>query len=337
MTSREPVPPHTLELPGLDGNTPLGVLAALGVLRLLDERSRATPAPPPRLSWRWTRRWSPVLHGPWSMDELIDLAQQDAEAWQHAAPLRLRYPKQEKSGVKLVGALKPPVAVVRAWLADALARGDQTALAYSAALMHELAHERLDEAKVVSADRIEAEGLACDRDAPFDESLLPTPFDFTSRNAQFLEQVEVIRASVTPERLAAALRDGASDPTAARTLDWDQGADVPGALFARATSTAHPGAEWLAFRGLVYFPVAGLGGSLRATSCRGRRKRGAFVWPLWEVPATPDAVASLLRYPAIETLTRAERHLLGVVEVFQAAMTVKADGYNGMFAPTRPA
>jgi hypothetical protein len=97
-----------------------------------------------------------------------------------------------------------------------------------------------------------------------------------------------------------------------------------------------PGAEWLAFRGLVFFPVAGRGSVLSTTGCHGRRKDGVFVWPLWSVPAGMPSIASLLRMADLDRLDGPARRELGVVQVFRARLTKKADGYSGMFAPSQP-
>jgi hypothetical protein len=59
-----------LPLPALDGRTPLGFLAALGVLRLLDEAIPAAPAKP-LLSWA-PDTCTAVLHdGPSTVDDLV--------------------------------------------------------------------------------------------------------------------------------------------------------------------------------------------------------------------------------------------------------------------------
>ncbi len=324
-----------IALPGLDGGTPLGFLAGLGVLRVLrgGEDDRSTQEA--RLSWRLDDRWHPVVHGvEGGLETVVQRVARDAEAWATAPVLQFRYAKREKRGVKPVGALAAPAAVYRAWLKGRLDAGDLESLEYAAALAFEAANE--PKKGGVTTEDLDEHGIPYDDAAPVERSTLPTAFDFTSRNAQFLEQVEAIRKSLDADSIRGTLRDGVADPRASRTLDWDPGADAPGAIYGSRSAGLRPAAEWLAFRGLAFFPVAGRGEVLHTTACRGRRKAGEFVWPLWDVPATAAAIASLLRCPGIDVLDPAARRERGIAQVFRSQLTKKADGYSGMFAPSEP-
>lgn len=127
------------------------------------------------------------------------------------------------------------------------------------------------------------------------------------------------------------------DRNAPRSMDWDPAADTPGSVYTGYTRGFLPVAEWLAFRGLVCFPITGVGEKLRTTACSGRRLSGKFVWPLWEVPAGPATVRSLIAYPGLDRLDSAARQVLGIAAVLRAGLTKKADGYSGMFSPAQPA
>jgi hypothetical protein len=81
----------------------------------------------------------------------------------------------------------------------------------------------------------------------------------------------------------------------------------------------------------------GRGGALATTACTGRRKDGTFVWPLWEEPAGPESVRSLVAWPALDRLDAGRRRALGIAALLAADLTKKADGYAGMFSPARPA
>ena len=324
-----------IALPGLDGGTPVGFLAGLGVLRLLRGRENERSTQEPRLSWRLDDRWHPVVYGvEGDLETIAQRVADDAEAWATAPVLKFRYPKREKRGLKPVGALAAPVAVYRAWLKHRLDAGDLESLVYAAALAFEAAAEPREGG--VTEEELRQHGVPYDSAAPIGHSTLPTVFDFTSRNAQFLEQVDEIRRNLDADSIRDTLRDGTPDPGADRTLDWDPAADAPGAIYGRRLFGLRPAAEWLAFRGLAFFPVAGRGGQLRTTACRGRRKSGEFIWPLWDVEATTPAIASLLRCPDLDRLDPATRRERGIVQVFRSRLTKKADGYSGMFAPTEP-
>ncbi len=325
---------RTLTVTGLDGSTPLGYLAALGLLTVVSDAPGAHEQP--RLSWRFENRWNPVLNGIVTFDELSRIVYDDALRWARSPLLCFRYPKLEKKGIKLVGALSAPIAVLRQWLKEELRRQDYEVLAYAAALTYELASEPADPKKVLNANVLLANGLPFDATAALDRVTKPTFFDFTSRNAHFLEQVEEVRSQLTLEGIRLELEVSAANPEGSRTLDWDVGADAPGALYANHKSAYHTAAEWLAFRGLVFFPVAGGAGELETTACEGRRKAGTFTWALWDQPVDAKVAACIVRYPKLAFVGARERRALGLVQVFRSALTKKADGYSGMFAPSEP-
>lgn len=324
----------TVLLEGIDGGTPLGFLAAIGLQRTLADRAdEDAGAPPPRLSWKQLDGWRPQLHGPASLEAVADTVQQDVQAWKDEPILWFRYLKLEKNGAKEVGALRAPLAVFHEWLLERRLERDETSLSYAQALMTETASETLKAAPAPKQFR-DAE-IPLSEDAPLHRSTERTFFDFTSRNVQFLEQVAVIRRQVTPETILDALSRGAAQPDG-RTLDWDLASDVPGSIYTGYSRGYLPVHEWLAFRALVCFPIAGLGTRVRTTACTGRRLRGAFLWPLWEVPANPDAVRSLVARPDLAGLSSAERAALGISVLLKAELTKKADGYTGIFAPPGP-
>lgn len=268
------------------------------------------------------------------MDRVVDAVYEDARAWATAPILGFRYLKQEKNGPKVVSGVRAPVAVLRKWLSNHRTIQDETALAYACALMCEIANEPIDEPvdrDVVASHRIEAT-----EDAPLDRVTMPTFFDFTSRNAYFLDQVSVIREYLDRDIIEAGILRGQLDPSAPRTLHWDPGADTPAAIYTGFAAGFLPVAEWLAFRGLVCFPLSGTGSRLETTGCSGRRKQGEFVWPLWEVPAGTDTVRSLVAYPGLAGLDAGARAALGISAIHRSVLTKQADGKTGMFSPARP-
>ncbi len=321
-------------LEGLDGGTPLGFLAGLGVQRVLAERSRGTAADgTPLLSWTLLDAWRPVLSGPASVDAVVDAVHEDALAWESAPILQLRYVKIEKNGAKLVGGLRPPLAVLRRWLRERRDAGDDTSLAYACALLCETASEPIKDAPTL--EQFHEHGIEADTDAPLDHAAGRTFFDFTARNAQFLEQVEAIRGYLDRAIVGDGLRSGRVDAGAPRSMDWDPTADTPGAIYTGYSRGFLPVAEWLAFRALVAFPVTSRGTAMNTTACLGRRLSGEFVWPLWEVPADPETSRSLMAWPELDRLDPQALRALGITTVLRADLTKKADGYSGMFSPTR--
>jgi len=318
---------------GIDGTTPLGFLAALGLLQVLkDSTDPAREAP--CLHWKPLDAWRPVMRGASSLDSVARLIFEDRTRWAGSPILGFRYVKQEKQGPKAVGGLRAPLGVVRAWARSLRDEKDEPSLAYGAALFCQDVTEPSDRSAGEEAHR--AVGIPVDSEVPTNATVERSFLDLTSRNAQFLEQVEVIRDYITLEGIVGALETGEVDYDAPRTLDWDPASDTPGAIYTGFRRGYLPVHEWLGFRALRLFPLAGSGARVRMTACTGRRLEGEFIWPLWEQPASIDAIRTLLGYPELSRLTSEQRRAFGISELLSAGLTKKADGYTGTFAPGRP-
>ncbi len=318
---------------GVDGTTPLGFLAALGLLQVLND-SRTPEQDAPCLYWKLLDAWRPVLRGVTSLESVARLIFDDRTRWAGSSILGFRYVKQEKQGPKAVGGLKAPLGVVRAWTRSLRDEKDEASLAYGSALFCQDVTEPSDRSAGEEAHR--ALGIAMDNEVPTSATVERSFLDLTARNAQFLEQVEVIRDYITLERIVRALDTGEVDYDAPRTLDWDPASDTPGAIYTGFRRGYLPVHEWLGFRALSLFPLAGSGSRVRMTACTGRRLDGEFSWPLWERPASIHAIRALLGYPQLSQLDSDQRRAFGVAELLSAGLTKKADGYSGTFAPGRP-
>lgn len=324
-----------LVVPGIDGSTPLGFLAALGLLQVLHDANRAEGTS--RLSWKQLDAWRPILHIVDSLEALVQITFEDRTRWGDSPVLAFRYVKQEKQGPKAVGGLKAPLPIVRTWTRALRESRDESSLAYGAALFCQDVTELNKKPATVEEHRTAAVAVGAEvTDEDMTRTVERTFLDFTSRNAQFLEQVEVIRSHLTVERIASALTSGDADYDAPRTLDWDPSSDTPGAIYTGFRRGYLPVHEWLAFRALRFFPLSGSGSKARMTACTGRRLDGDFKWPLWERPASADAIRSLLGHPDLPRLSSEERRAFGISELLGAGLTKKADGYTGTFAPGRP-
>lgn len=328
-TKEEPA----LIVPGIDGGTPLGFLAALGLLLVADEAA-SEGAPKPRLAWKLLDAYRPIFFGIASLEVLTEMVAADCHRWATAPLLRFRYVKQEKQGPKPVGGLRAPLSVVRAWQRARREEADAESLAYGAALFCDGVTEV--NKKPATVEDHSLHGIPVDPDVDISLSVERNFLDLTARNAQFLEQVEIIRAYLTRERIQGALGTGAPDYEAPRSLDWDPSADTPGAIYTGFRRGFLPVHEWLGFRALRLFPLASAGTKVRMTACTGRRLDGEFTWPLWETGASLDAVRSLLMRPALSELAADERLALGISALLRMDLTKKADGYTGTFAPARP-
>jgi hypothetical protein len=330
MTSEAP---EGLLVRGIDGTTPLGFLAALGLLQVIEDSTGAEQQAP-RLYWKQLDAWRPIVHGAGSLESVAQLIFEDRTRWAGSPILGFRYVKQEKQGPKAVGGLKAPLAVVRAWARSRRDQEDEASLAYGAALFCQDVTE--PNKKPATEEEHRAVGIPVDTEIAMEITVERSFLDLTSRNAQFLEQVEIIRDYLTLERILRAVETGEGDYDAPRTLDWDPASDTPGAIYTGFRRGYLPVHEWLGFRALRLFPIAGSGAKVRMTACVGRRLDGEFIWPLWERPATIDAIRALLGHPDLPGLNSQARRAFGISELFGAGLTKKADGYTGTFAPGRP-
>lgn len=262
-----------LVIPGIDGGTPLGFLAAVGLLQVLhDARTGGSPAP--RLSWKQVDAWRPVLGGAESFESLAQVIHADCKRWNESPLLTFRYVKQEKQGPKAVGGLRAPLAVVRAWASVRRNAEDEESLAYGAALFCDGVTET-NKKPATAQDHVSL-GIPVDSDVDMELTVERNFLDLTVRNAQFLEQVEFIRAHLTADRIEQALRLGAVDFEAPRTLDWDPASDTPAAIYTGYRRGFLPVHEWLGFRALRLFPLTTAGSRAVMTGCTGRRLNGEF-------------------------------------------------------------
>ncbi len=97
-----------------------------------------------------------------------------------------------------------------------------------------------------------------------------------------------------------------------------------------------PGADWLAFLGLSYFPVWNQAGTLRTTACAADWKHGTFTWPLWSRPLAPPVIRSLLRDPSVGSATDDERRIRGITVALRAPIRRSDQGGYGSFGAAEP-
>ena len=254
---------NEMALPALEGTNPLGYLAALGVLDALTRKVGG-------VTLRWTDDLVPhaIVAGPEDLDTLLGLLDRDREEW--TSSLLLGFPDDAP-----LPDAKPDQSELRKWYeAVAAGNGDRAASDHLCALVAEDALDGKRNAK-------------------------PTHLHFTAGQQQFLEMIRTLVSNVDQERLREAVCGRWAYDSSLPSLSWDSRGERVYAVRATNPSAEKrlgvPGADWLAFRGLVFYPVTRAdSGALRTTACDREWKRGAFRWPLWAVPASRDVVASLV-------------------------------------------
>src|ERR1700733_3981412 len=255
---------NDVDLPALSGANPVGFLAALGVLD-------AAFATHPDASLRWTDELVPhaVLGGTGGLDLVLDVLDQDRAEW--AVSTALHFPPDSP-----LNDAKPDGRLLRRWFEAAAdkAGAPQHDVDLLCAMVAEGAFDGNQKAK-------------------------PTHLHFMAGQQQFLEMARTLASSVDRERLREALCGPWVYDSPLPSFSWDARGERIYAV--RATNPSKekrlgvPGADCLAFRGLLFYPVTRtVNGSLRTTACDSQWKRSAFRWPLWSVPGRRDAVRSLV-------------------------------------------
>jgi hypothetical protein len=296
-----------IPLPALDGTNPLGFLAALGVLD-------AASATIPGITLHWTADLVPhaVIGGIRGLGQLFDTLDKDRERWADSAVLRF-----PTDGQPLADA-KPDGRQLRQWFEHI---GDPKRYRADADLLCAL----------VAEDAFDNNGRA-----------KPTHLHFTAGQQKFLSMVRELALSVDRDRLQEAICGPWRYDSPLPSLSWDSRGERLYAVRAVNPSAEKrlgvPGADWLAFRGLIFYPVTRTArGSLRTTACDTEWKSSAFRWPIWTLPATRHVVRSLVADPSLVSrppmATPADLAARGVSSIRQATIRRSEQGGYGSFAP----
>ena len=295
-----------LEMRGLVGTDPLGLFAALGTLDVVHRAGRSA-------TLHWTDDVVPeaVLSGVDGVADLTDLVLADLTHWRNS-PVLTWGPVE---GEPLRDA-KPSPEHLRQWMAATLenAHGGRADIDLLSAIVAEGALARKGEAK-------------------------PTHFHFTAGQQQFVAMVRELAGSVTASHVEEAVLGPWRRACTLPVLGWEAGGERIYAL--RGTNPSSdkklgtPGADWLGFLGLTFFPVATRRGRLETTGCSPEWKRGWFRWPIWTVPIGADVVRSLLGDTTLWSLDELRLRLRGVSRVMEAPIR-RADrgGYGSFGAPS---
>lgn len=291
----------TLDLTGLPLASPIGFMAALGLLRVLVQDH----ALPVALSWRNGRA---CLHGA-PADQVRQTLQRHMTGRAEALEFRFEVAGDDggRTAVQHLRTLTPADFQAAAHAC----RHDARALGFLA-------------------------GYATDAVVNDKGFIARTRFDFTSGQQRMVDEFRKLAQALDPrscrprrplaERIDAALFGGAYEEQ--HTLGWDPAALMTHAHQPAAPSdSATPGqpmAVWLAIESLPLHPVVPVAARRAETAGFGAGR--AYVWPGWETPLTLPEVA-LLRARPVDTLNA----LPGVTSLWRAEVT--SVGKYGFFRP----
>lgn len=305
---------NEIELTGLDGTDPLGFLAALGVLDALHRAGRE-----PELRWTDELVPLPLVSGAADQDDLVAVLDEDRGQWTDS--IVLRGPERNR-----LDDVKPTPQVLDLWLGqlvDHLEEGRAECDLFSALL---------------SEGGVDGKGNS-----------KPTHLHFTAGQQKFLVMVRELAEKIDADRLREALFGPWREDSALPSLSWSSQGERVYALRAYNPSTDKrlgvPGADWLAFLGLVFFPTYVAGDqngelALLTSGCNRRWKLSALRWPLWSVPLDRDTAWSLVgdREAVGERRDAGERskatvtlRARGVTRVLQAPIRRTDQGGYGSF------
>lgn len=302
---------HELVLTGLDGANPLGFLAAIGTLQTL---ARSCLGSAPRMSWRSTGGWRPVLHSPFA----------DGNALATKLDGLLRSPN---AALQIADDPGMPAKVFRE-KADEFRRKDRAAASLLAALASDAVTTKNSKKQDVCQD---------------------TAFRTMSGagHQHLLAFARKICSACTRDHLKRDLFETwrYDDPVQSHTLRWDPLDDVRYALRwrdpsgdpARTRRGSAYGASRLAIEALSMFPCVPRDRALRTIGFLEDRHAGVRLrWPIWAPPLSLDAVRSLLSLPEVLS-DRADADALrkrGVVERYESRRVTV--GKFRSFSPARP-
>jgi len=288
-------------LTGLIGSSPLGALAAFGLLRACSEISELSRA---RLSWRMEDDWVAVLSLSSNVDKekLIKLLSER----QKNRPLDMFEwsPDIRSTPTEFRNRLLSQVESARGcdrWRSD-----------YYAAFGSEAVTDG-------------SKGL-----------VKPTAFHMTSGQQKFLKSVYDAGKSLR-DNCRGAFEEALFGPwryeDPSHSLGWDPTTERMYALRHRAPTSEPPrsvrAAVWFAVESLPLFPTAVSHRRLRTTGFQRREGDARLVWPIWTEPIAPDTLKSLL---ATSGLSRDGQHCealgrRGVAAVFESIRSEFGQGY----------
>ncbi len=299
MSQRVP----NLHLDGFNGTNPVGFLAGLGVLAVLDHRGHLA-----RLWWSEGVVPGGRLEAILSLDALLDEIMADKDAMADA-PLFGFPPGNPVTDVKF-----GQQGDVRDYLA--FCRTSEPSASLSAALVCEGVVDKANQSK-------------------------PTDLHFTAGRQQFLGMARQLQREVSRDHVEIALRGPWEYSSTLPSFKWDSADDRDYALTAsdpqRETKLTAPGVEWLAFRALTMFPILQSPGRVLTPGTGGDWKSGWLTWPLWRVPLSSQVVCTLMqsvpRDEVIPTTFLTATSAWGVHRLMRSRITRSDQGGYGSFRP----
>lgn len=317
-----------IPLPGLDGTNPLGFLAALGVLHVMNQSDPGSSA---RMSWTARESWHPLVysHGLKRQDDIVEaiLAYSSALDSPGTAPQQERLDYADMADVISV----PPEI-------------------YAEALDRAFTFAETDRPLAVRRemlDFIAAYGSTfCLKN---NGNIQQSAFSFANGQGgkKLLAAFRTIRSNLSRDHIIRSIlrKWDYGDTTKGKGIcvfRWDPEDRRLHAHMGTAPADTDTNtmlaANYLAFLGLSMLPSVPDTHGLLTTGFFRFAGEDAWIWPVWDVPAGPDTVRSLLSLPLLgETpVDMGQLRQMGIHALFRARR-VSDDKGNVYFCPGIPA
>ncbi len=296
----------SVSLTGLDGTNPLGFLAALGTLVVLDDRGLA-----PTLRWTEGATWHPVIEGAESVDQVVEELHEDMLSWPGEPALRL--PDEGRGEERQSANFKLPRAEMAGFLRRMRREGERSA-ALAVCLATDVA--------------LDNNGLT-----------KPTALNFMAGRMKLLATVHNLATKVNATTIESALCGPWEYVEGSQLkLRWDVGGTRTRAYQACKPADENKrgvvGAEWLAFLGLRLLPVVPRGAEAITTCVTGSWNAGSFTWPLWVCPLSCAVAGSLLQQSSwLGGATRDQLRVWGIGRVLRSRLLREGQGYGKLTPP----
>jgi hypothetical protein len=313
---------NEIELCGIDGGNLLGLLAALGTLRLLT--NAGTTGRPPLMNWKWRRKWSPVLRTPHTEDRMV------AELALALCPDTGEAPVKGKKAIQDSNVILAKAN--RAFQTDVL---DLSLAEFSTTLGGVALIRDRDE-----ADFLSALGSDCYPERKGETTPATTEFRAIGggNNDGFLGLMRAIHAETKPEHLKKALFEDWTYADPPPVMRWDPNEFRPHALRGKDPAKDRQqnsvrGANRLAIEALPLFPTFPERRGVRTAGFEDRNQVTEFTWPIWSELLGLDTIRSLLWSKEIQAADRETMQRRGIQQVFRANRFTEGQYRN--FSPAR--